>query len=323
MSVQVTNAARRKAPWINAASWVNTNEDQISAAEVLNNANLNWTVEHHPIFANVSSSNIETAHPNGIQIENKSATTRINADGSASVLGITSPTYSIVQNQDIVQMIDAVTYEAGATFVSAGELRGGRKIFLASKLPNTLNVGGIDPVDTYLMATNTHDGTDSFRFELMQLRLICTNGMTRWTKTSSISFRHTSRMDVRIEDVRQTLNVTLKATEEFSLRAEQLLAKPMANSDFWSIVKDLLPIDEDNMTTRQIESVQDRRNTLLNIWNGPTQENIKGTAWGVVQAFTEFDQWAHTARSKDDAVRAEKFLLNQGQSLTERAYALV
>jgi hypothetical protein len=77
------------------------------------------------------------------------------------------------------------------------------------------------------------------------------------------------------------------------------------------------------MTTRQIESVQDRRNTLLNIWNGPTQENIKGTAWGVVNAFTEFDQWAHTVRSKDDSVRAEKFLLNQGQSLTERVMALV
>lgn len=315
MSVQVTNAARRRAPWINAASWVNADESQISAADALSNANLDWTVEHTPIFANYNG--------NAIEIENKSATTRINKDGSASVLGITSPSYSIVQNQDIVEMIDAVTYEAGATYVSAGELRGGRKIFLASKLPNTLNIGGIDPVDTYLMATNTHDGTDAFKFQLMQLRLICTNGMMGYTTTSSISFRHTSGMNVKIEDVRATLKVTLKATEEFSARAEELIAKPMANSDFWTIVKDLLPVDEHNMTTRQIESVQDRRNTLLNIWNGPTQENIKGTAWGVVQAFAEFDQWAHTARSKDDSVRAEKFLLNQGQSLTERAYALV
>ena len=59
MSVQVTNAARRKAPWINAASWVNTNEDQISAAEVLTNANLNWTVQHAPLFADVNGSKVE------------------------------------------------------------------------------------------------------------------------------------------------------------------------------------------------------------------------------------------------------------------------
>ena len=59
MSVQVTNAARRKAPWINAASWVNTNEDQISAAEVLNNANLNWTVEHAPLFCSCGCNNIQ------------------------------------------------------------------------------------------------------------------------------------------------------------------------------------------------------------------------------------------------------------------------
>lgn len=315
MSVQVTNAAGRKAPWINAASWVNTNEDQISAAEVLTNANLNWTVEHAPLFAYVNGWKV--------QVENKSATTRINSDGSASVLGITSPTYSIVQNQDIVQMIDAVTFEAGATFVSAGELRGGRKIFLASKLPNTLNVGGIDPVDTYLMATNTHDGTDAFKFQLMQLRLLCTNGMMGYTTTSSISFRHTSGMNVRIEDVRQTLNVTLKATEEFSTRAEELISQSVTDSKFVEIVNSLLPIDTYNMTPRQVESVQNRRYALANIWNGPTQENIKGTAWGVVQAFAEFDQWAHTARSKDDSVRAEKFLLNQGQSLTERVMTLV
>lgn len=314
--MRVTNATSRKAPWINAASWVNKNDEDFTAAQVLENAGLNWTVEHNPLFAHVSSSQIE--------VPNKVATTRINNDGSASVLGITSPNYSIVQNSAIVDLIDAVTYESGARIVSAGELRGGRKIFFAAKLPNSLNIGGIDPVDTYLTATNTHDGTDSFRFEVKQLRLICTNGMTRWTTTSSIAFRHTSRMDVRVEDVRSTLDITLAATQEFSLMAENLLSQEAANSDFWTIVKDMLPIDEANMTTRQIESVQDRRNTLLNIWNGPTQENIKGTKWGIVQAFAEYDQWSRPTFSKvTDAERAERFMLDQGNVLTERVLALM
>jgi phage/plasmid-like protein (TIGR03299 family) len=315
MSVQVTSAAQRKAPWINAASWVNTNEDQISAADVLTNANLDWTVQHTPLFANFDG--------NAIEVPSKSATTRVNADGSASVLGITSPSYSIVQNQDIVQMIDAVTYEAGAIYVSAGELRGGRKIFLASKLPNTLNIGGVDPVDTYLMATNTHDGTDAFKFQLMQLRLICTNGMMGYTTTSSISFRHTSGMNVQIEDVRATLSVTLKATEEFSLRAEELIAQSVTDDKFVEIVNRLLPIDINNMTTRQVNSMQDRRYTLASIWNGPTQENIKGTAWGVVNAFTEYEQWARTTRSLDDFAVGERFMLNQGTTLSDRVLEMV
>lgn len=314
--MRVTNAKARKAPWINAASWTNLDEADFSAGQVLENAGLNWSVEHNPLFAHVADSKIE--------VPNKVATTRINHDGSASVLGITSPTYSIVQNHAIVDLIDAVTYETGAKIVSAGELRGGRKIFFAAKLPTSLNIGGIDPVDTYLTATNTHDGTDSVRFEIQQLRLVCTNGMTRWTKTSSISFRHTSRMDVRVEDVRNTLDITLKATEEFSMMAENLLAQTASNADFWTIVKDLMPIDEDNMTTRQIESVQDRRNTLLNIWNGETQENIKGTKWGIVQAFAEYDQWTRPTYSKaTDAAYAEKFMLNQGQTLTERVLTLI
>lgn len=319
MNVQVTNATQRKAPWINSASWVNTTEENFSAAQVLENAKLDWTVEHSTLNTSiVTNSGVTT-----VDVPNKVATTRVNADGSASVLGITSPNYTIVQNSAIVDLIDAVTYESNATIVSAGELRGGRKIFFAAKLPETLNIGGIDPVDTYLTATNTHDGTDSFRFDIQQLRLICTNGMVRWTKTSSISFRHTSRMNVNVEDVRQTLNVTLKATEEFSLLANKLISQEASNSDFWNIVEKLMPIDENNLTARQIESVHERRNAIKSIWNGSTQENIKGTKWGVVQAFAEYDQWTSVTRKNDEFARAERFMLNQGNTLTEKALALV
>ena len=49
MSVQIQNAARRKAPWISTATWVNSSDEQISAAQVLENANLDWEVQHTPL----------------------------------------------------------------------------------------------------------------------------------------------------------------------------------------------------------------------------------------------------------------------------------
>ena len=36
--MRVTNATSRKAPWINAASWVNKNDEDFTAAQVLENA---------------------------------------------------------------------------------------------------------------------------------------------------------------------------------------------------------------------------------------------------------------------------------------------
>jgi phage/plasmid-like protein (TIGR03299 family) len=317
MSVNIRPASHRKAPWISTATWVNTSNEQLSASAVLENAALDWTVAHTQLSTFAGDS--------AIILDDKMATTRINKDGSASVLGITSPTYSIVQNTDIVDMVDAVTYESGAVYQSAGELRGGKKIFLSAKLPDALDLTlkGIDPTDAYLVASNAHDGTDSLRFEVKYLRLVCQNGMTRWTNASAISFRHSARMNVQMQDVREALGVILKSTEEFNLLSTSLIEKKVDNAEFYRIVSDLLPKDENNSTVRQLHNVDDRRRALISIWKGDTQSNIRGTAWGVVNAFTEFEQWARSSRTATDFAVGERFMLNQGTSLSDRALELV
>lgn len=325
MSVQIRPASHRRAPWMSTATWINTNNESLSAAQVIENAKLDWTVVHTPLRTNFAIDTEIGAKPMSIKLDDKVATTRINKDGSASVLGITSPTYSIVQNSEIVDMVDAVTYESGAVYQSAGELRGGKKIFLAAKLPDALDltIAGVDPIDAYLVASNTHDGTDSLRFEVKYLRLVCQNGMTRWTSASSIAFRHSSRMNVQIGNVRDALGVILKSTREFDLLSSQLMQTKVDNSEFYRIVADLLPKDEANLTSRQIQNVDDRRQALVSIWNGETQSNIRGTAWGVVNAFTEFEQWARTSKTATDFAVGERFMLNQGTSLSDRVLEMV
>ncbi len=320
MSVQIQNSARRKAPWISTATWINTENEEFNATQVLEAAKLDWEVQHTPLSTTAINNDGVTV----VKLEDKVATTRVNKDGSASVLGITSPTYTIVQNNEIVNIVDSVMYESGAIYQSAGELRSGKKIFMAAKLPDTLDLTlkNIDPVEAFLVASNTHDGTDSLRFEIKYLRLICTNGMTRWTNASSISFRHSARMSVKIEDVRETLGVILKSNDEFNLLSSSLFDKKVLNSDFWTIVQDLMPLNE-SMTDRQVKNVEERRGTLLGIWNGYTQENIKGTAWGIVNAFTEFEQWTRTTRSANDFAAGERFMMNQGASLSDRVLEMV
>jgi hypothetical protein len=36
-------------------------------------------------------------------------------------------------------------------------------VFLSTKLPETVTVGGVDPLATYLAALNSHDGSMAFR----------------------------------------------------------------------------------------------------------------------------------------------------------------
>ena len=189
----VTERDLRVAPWRRAATWVNESGDAVTASDVMHAAGLDWEVTKSPLTATVlTDSGVST-----VEVPDRVATTRVNRDGSASVLGIVGDGYSIVQNMDIVSLIDGVTYEAGAVYDSAGELKGGRRIYVAAKLPETVQIGGVDPCDTYLVATNSHDGTKSLEISIKHLRLKCLNGMRGWKNHSSIKLKHTLKMDGR------------------------------------------------------------------------------------------------------------------------------
>lgn len=320
-TMPVTAADMRHAPWRRAGSWVNNAQQNVSAADALAHAGLDWEVVHTELTASVITEHGVTS----VAVPDKRATTRVNSDGSASVLGITSPTYSIVQNTQTVDLIDGITYESGAIIDAAGEINGGKRVYVAAKMPETVNVGGTDPVDTFLLITNGHDGTHGLSVEIMHLRLLCTNGMVGWGRQRSITLRHTSRMDVRVEQIRQTLGLVYKEAAGFATWADDLLNTKTTDQQFWDLVSQVVPVDDD-ATERQRNAVDRTHDALWSIWNGPTQENIHGTAWGAFQAFVEYGQWGRNVRAngKDvEIARAERQLLGASDRLTDRALALL
>ena len=322
-TMPVTDADLRNAPWRTAGSWVNLDAQHVSAADALALAGLDWEVVHTELTASVITEHGVTNVP----VLDKRATTRVNSDGSASVLGITSPTYSIVQNRDSADLIDGITYEAGAIIDSAGEIKGGKRIYVAARMPETVSVGKIDPVDTFLLITNGHDGTHGLSVEIKHLRLLCTNGMTGWARFASMTLRHTSRMDVRVEQIRQTMGLVYKEAAGFSTWAEGLLDNAITDRQFDQIIQAAFPVlTDDDATERQVNAAQRTRDALHSIWSGPTQENIHGTAWGAYQAFVEYAQWGRNVRANGqdaDIARAERQLLGASDRLTERALHLL
>ena len=138
--------------------------------------------------------------------------------------------------------------------------------------------------------------------------------MKGWVRSSSIAFRHSARMKVSAENVRSALGVIMESVSEFNDLSLKLVNEKLSNADFYNVVQSMLPITDD-MTERQKSVVTTRREALMEIYSGPTQENIKGTAWGMINAFTEYEQWAHTNRSTHQDV-AERFMLGYGNDLS-------
>ena len=237
------------------------------------------------------------------------ATVRTNpvSDG-VDVLGVVGRGYTVIQNEEHADLLNRVVDESGgAHFETAGSLRGGRSVFLSMKLPRTMNIGGIDPVDLYLIALNSHDGTSAFRLLVSPVRVVCANtqALALRRAQSSFSIRHTSGARGNIAQAREALGLTFKYAEVFEREAEQMIAQSLTDAQFAQIVGKLWTTESESKRSATITA--NRADVLTGLFSdAPTNASIRGTRWAGYQAITEYlDHFAPVAGGTDTA-RAER-----------------
>ena len=192
------------------------------AAAAMSHAKLGgWHVRKEPLqtVPIISADGVTT-----LDVPDQFATVRTNpVTGRPDVLGVVGRGYTPIQNEEHADLLDALVDESGAHFETAGSLRGGRQVFLTMKLPDTMLIGGIDPVDLYIVACNSHDGTSAFRLLISPVRVVCgnTQALAIRRAQSSFSIRHTSGARGYIGQAREALGLTFKFAEAFQVEADR------------------------------------------------------------------------------------------------------
>jgi phage/plasmid-like protein (TIGR03299 family) len=218
-----------------------------------------------------------------------------------------------------------VSDESGAVFETAGSIDNGRKVFMTMKLPNGLNIGGVDAIDMYLMAWNTHDGSSSFSVAVTPIRVVCQNTLTAALRAakSKFSVRHTASSSGKIQAAREALGITFKYAEEFEREAESLLSQSMTDKEFAKMVEMAIPLN-DPESPRAVTMAEQARGTLMALWKAPTQLNVANTKWAAYNTFAEYSDWAKPVRSKDgDVARAERIVNGSGDRFKNKMLALL
>ena len=198
---------------------------------------------------------------------------------------------------------------SGAHFETAGSLRGGRQVFITMKMPTTIRVGGVDPVDLYLIACNSHDGTSAFRLLVSPVRVVCANTQAAAFRQarSSFSIRHTSGARSQIAQAREALGLTFAYAEAFEAEAEAMIAQKVTDDQFSALVAAVWPIDKKSDRSKTIGA--NRQHAVTRLWrHSPTNAEIRGTKWAAYQAITEYtDHVAPVSAKRNQAsVRAER-----------------
>lgn len=273
----------------------------------LKQAGLDWDVIPTPLMVN------------GDKLEGYSANVR-SSDGR--VLGVTSELYKVLNNRDAFSFVDELLNH-NVTLESAGSLRQGELIWLLAKLDPIDIVG--DKFSTYFALLNGHDGKTAVKGIITPTRIVCNNTATLAIKTAvnSWSYRHMGDLSSKTTNAQMTLNLVGSYYNQYKSLAEEMAAKTISNGQLQGIVDQLFPEDSEasNCIKKNISYL---RNSFLDIYNNRSDlQNIKGTAWGVIQAASDMASHIKPLRETKNSQekKFESFIL--GNNIVSKVQDLV
>jgi phage/plasmid-like protein (TIGR03299 family) len=268
-----------------------TLDSGFNAEQALEHAHLGgWNVRKVPL----TLTDVREDGVTSMEVPNRWATVYTNpVTQETRYLGVVGGYYSPIQNEEHVDLLNALVDESGAHFETAGSLKDGREIFVSMKLPESMQVGGVDPVDLYLIALNSHDGSSPFRFLVSPIRVVCANtqSVALAQAKSSFSIRHVGKNAGVISEARQALELTWKYLGEFQQEVEKMIDTPLKTSTFEDIVRNLfnVPEDAEEAGARAFNSATAHFDGVMELWHrSETLEGIDRTAWRGLQAVTEY-----------------------------------
>jgi phage/plasmid-like protein (TIGR03299 family) len=300
-----------------------------TAAQAMQHARLGgWNVRKEPLqTVVVTEDGVET-----VAVAGRFATVRTSPHtGRPEALGVVGEQYVPIQNEEHTDLLDALVDESGAHFDTAGSLREGRAVFVTMKLPYSMRVGGVDDVDVYLAACNSHDGASAFRLLVTPVRIVCANTQAAAIRAarSQFSIHHTSGAKGQVQAARDALGLTFRYVEAFQAEAEAMIATAMTDAQFRELVRAVWPI-ADRASERVKTNAATRERALVELFtDSPTNTAIRGTRWAGYQAVTEYlDHHAPIGKKTDThtaaAARAERVVASgQVSELRTRAFDLL
>ena len=239
----------------------------------------------------------------GKSVETHKATVRVD---NGLQLGIVGTGYSIVQMSDAVGMLKTIVSSTqGARLKSATIFDGGRLCRL-SALVGEFDINGKfgrDTVQKIVTVGNSFDGSSYYEILFEENRKVCSNGMRRNVKTSSVKLRHTGDTDAKQHEALRIMGMAEKHFAEFEQMcnqlANQIIDRKLVDGLIATVVGDLESTKAQNIAA-EIENL---------IGNGIDTHGT--TRWDALNAVTEY--YDHKS-VKDDEKRLASSLIGNGMN---------
>jgi len=221
------------------------------------------------------------------------------------VLGVTHTGFRPLQNREGIEIFDSIFGKGERVYHTGGYLGDGEVIWVLARLPKEFNVAKGDTVKTYVLFTNSHNGSIAIDFRLTTVRVVCQNTLSlALKKDTKTVFKHAhqgSYTDLK-DEVEIFFKGTLKAADDLREKFKMMLERRFDDDRVKGYVETLFPIPgkpagaERNSSVMgaylaRVKKVESARKTTLFLarnGKGTELETVKGSLWAALNGVLEY-----------------------------------
>lgn len=296
----------REKPWHGLGTMVS---EAPASKDALKLAGLDWTVIQEKVFKEGE-----------VPIPGYKANIR-NTD--RKVLGIVSDRYKVIQNSEAFSFTDALLGD-GVRYETAGSLNGGKRVWLLARMPESIEIMG-DQIETYLVFTNTHDGTNAVKAAVTPVRVVCNNTLNLALSSASRSWSmiHMGDVKYRLDEARNTLFHANDYLSNLGREAEELYKISLTDSDVNDLVEKIIPFGK-TYSARRIRTVNKLRDDFKNrYYNAPDLADMGMNAYRFINAVSDYATHSDPVRRTDSYSENLFAKTVVGHPVIDRAYKLL
>ena len=236
-------------------------------------------------------------------------------------LSVVSQRYQVVQPREVLEFYRDLTEVSGYELETAGVLKGGRKFWALARTGQGTTLKGNDQVNGYLRLATSCDGTLATTATPTTVRVVCNNTLTIALDGSckAIKVPHSTRFDPQA--VKKQLGIAVSQWDNFMHRMRMLSERKVqwheAMGFFMNVLCDANPnmplpaVLPNERALRKVQCLYEGQG------RGSTLESAQGTAWGLLNAVTEYVD--HERRARSIEYRMDSAWFGQGAQLKQRA----
>ncbi len=264
-----------------------------SLEEWMVQANLEWNILQSPVM-----------YMNGSMHEAPEYQVLYRSDTNAH-LSVVSDRYKVVQPKEMLEFFRSLVDAEGFSIDTVGSLKGGRRMWALANTNVEDEVNNGDLIKAYLLLITSCDGSLATTAKFISTRVVCwnTQAIALTEEGQQVKVRHNTAFNADAVKGEMGL-IGRKAFGSFIDRMRNLSSVPLSTQGAKHALSLILPNPAGDMELQDTKGYRKIMDLFQGGAKGSNLPGVAGTAWGLLNAVTEYTDHhirAHKAENRLDS----------------------